>query len=75
MAAIDPAALAAVTNVTVLSVGSCAGLPSGTLDAGASAALSGNPNVTAALKTAGYTGGQVVGYALSGTSLTVYVKS
>ena len=74
MGAIDPAALAAVTNVAVFPVGSCSGLPSGTLDAGAGAALGGNPNVTAALKSAGYTGGQVVGYTLSGTSLTVYVK-
>lgn len=75
MAAIDPAALAAVTSVTVDSVGGCAGLPTGTLDAGAGAALGANPNVTAALKTAGFTAGQIVGYTLSGTSLTVYVKA
>jgi len=73
LGAIDAAALAAVTTVAVFSVGDCAGLPAGTLEPGASAALAGNTKVAEALKASGYSG-QVLGYRLEGTSLTVYVK-
>lgn len=71
--AIDAAALAAVTSVTVFSVADCSGLPSGTLDGGAAAALAGNAKVADAIKAAG-DAGDIVGYHLDGTSLTVYVK-
>ena len=73
LGAIDAAALAAVTSVAVFSVGDCAGLPAGTLEPGASAALAGNAKVSEALKASGYSG-QILGYRLEGTSLTVYVK-
>lgn len=75
MGAIDATALASVSDVTVLTVNDCSGLPEGTLDAGAAAALAGNSAVSAAIDAAGYQGQQVVGYSLDGTSLTVYVKT
>ncbi|HVX72546.1 MAG TPA: hypothetical protein VHB19_07050 [Devosia sp.] len=75
VAAIDAAALAAVTNVTVFSLTDCSGLSDlATIDPTAQAAISTNPNVVAAIAAAGYQGQQVVGYMLDGTSLTVIVK-
>lgn len=73
--AIDTAALAAVTTVTVFGVDDCTGLGNLTaLDSGAQAALAANPDVTAALQQQGYSGGQIIGYALDGSTLVVYVK-
>jgi len=73
--AIDPSVLAAVTAVTVFSVGECGGLSDLTaIDGGAAATLAAAPSVAAALKDAGESGAQIVGYALDGTSLVVYVK-
>jgi hypothetical protein len=70
----DAAALAAVTDVTVFDLGTCASLPQlGALDGTATAALQANAAVQAAIQAAGQTGGQVVGYMMDGASLTVYV--
>jgi hypothetical protein len=75
VAAIDAAALAAVTNVTVFSLTDCSGLSDlATIAPTAQAAISTNPPVVAAIAAAGYQGQQVVGYMLDGTSLTVIVK-
>lgn len=73
--AIDTAALAAVTTVTVFGVDDCTGLGNLTaLDSGAQAALAANPDVTAALQQQGYSGAEVIGYAVDGSTLVVYVK-
>jgi len=74
--AIDATALAAVTTVTVLSTSDCSGLTDlAAMDPGAQAAISANASVAAAITAAGYSGAEVVGYALDGSSLTVIVKT
>jgi hypothetical protein len=61
--------------VTVVSVSACSGLADlAQLDASATAALSTDPEVVAALQAQGQSGAEIVGYALEGTSLTVYVR-
>lgn len=68
----DAAALAAVTSVTVFTVGDCSGL--GAIDGGTQATLGTHPAVVAALAAAGETGAEIVAYALDDASLTVFVK-
>ena len=68
--AIDSAALAAATMVNVELVSDCSGVAQ--LDSGASAALSANSKVAAAVQAAG--GDEVVGYDFDGTTLTVFAK-
>lgn len=73
--AVDPAALVAVSSVTVFALNDCTSVSDlAAIDAGASAELVSNPNVAAALQAQGYSGAEIVGYALDGSSLTVYVK-
>jgi hypothetical protein len=65
-----------VTTVTVLSTSDCSGLTDlAAIDPGAQAAIGANASVAAAIQAAGYSGAQVIGYALEGTSLTVIVKT
>ena len=74
--AIDAAALAAVTSVTVFAVDDCSGLGDlATMDATALAAIGTNKRVTDALTAQGEGGAEIVAYRLEGTSLTVYVRS
>ena len=63
-----------MTKVTVLTTMGCdlSGLAG--MDAGANAALSGNAAVAKAIKDAGYSGQEIAGYMMDGTSLTVYVN-
>ena len=68
-------ALAAVTNVQVFSVSDCSGLSDlAMMDATASTNLAGNVRVAAALQAAGESGAEIVGYAVEGSTLVVYVK-
>lgn len=70
---IDTAALALVTDVTVLAVSDCSNLAD--LSGGSAIAdITTNARVEAAIQAAGYTGAEVVGYTLDGTALTVYVR-
>jgi hypothetical protein len=71
--AMDAAALAAVTSVSVVSVDDCSGLPE--TDAGTNAEIAANPLVVDAFAASGQVGAEVVAYTLDGTSLTVYVRS
>jgi hypothetical protein len=65
-----------VTTVTVLSTNDCSGLSDlAAIDPGAQTAISTNASVVAAIQAAGYSGAEVVGYSLEGTSLTVIVKA
>jgi len=65
-----------VTTVTVLSTSDCSGLADlAAIDPAARAAISTNTSVIAAIQAAGYSGAEVVGYSLEGTSLTVIVKA
>ena len=74
--AIDAAALAAVTSVTVFTVDDCSGLGDlATMDATALAAVSTSQVVIDALAAQGESGGEIIAYTLDGTSLTVYVRS
>jgi hypothetical protein len=76
LTAIDAAALAAVTSVTVFAVDDCSGLGGlAEIDGGAVATLQTNQMVTDALTAQGQAGGEVVAYMIDGTSLTVYVRS
>ena len=71
----DSAVLAGVTTITVFSTSDCSGLAGlNTLDAGTGAELAANASVAKAITDAGYTGQQIAGYTVDGTSLTVYVK-
>jgi hypothetical protein len=73
--AIDPTALAAVTDVQVFALGDCAGLPDlAAMDAGATASIGTSPAVATALQAAGETGADIVGYTVEGATLIVYVK-
>jgi hypothetical protein len=72
--AMDADVLAAVTSVTVLSVGDCSGLPEATA-AGTYAQVAANPLVVEALAANGQDDGEIVAYTIDGTSLTVYVRS
>jgi len=68
-------ALAAVTNVQVFSVSDCSGLSDlAMMDATASTNLAGDVRVAAALQAAGESGAEIVGYAVEGSTLVVYVK-
>jgi hypothetical protein len=74
--AIDPAALAGVTSVTVLDVSACVSLTDLTVLSGnALADVTTNAQVQAALQSTGQVGAEVVGYTLEGTSLTVYIRA
>jgi hypothetical protein len=64
--------LSAVSTVKVLAVADASGL---VLDGGPNSALTGNPKVTDALTKGGYSGSQIIGYAMDGSDLTVYVKA
>jgi hypothetical protein len=76
LTAIDAAALAAVTSVTVFAVDDCTGLGDlATLDATALAAIGTNQIVLDALAAAGESGAEIIAYTLDGTSLTVYVRA
>ena len=76
LTAIDVAALAAVTSVTVFAVDDCTGLGDlATLDATALAAIGTNQIVLDALAAAGESGAEIIAYTLDGTSLTVYVRA
>jgi len=44
------------------------------LDQGSAAALGTNTKVSDAIKAAGYAGQDILGYAMDGASLTLYVK-
>jgi hypothetical protein len=58
-----------------MSTTDCSGLTDlAAIDPGAQAAIAANASVAAAIQSAGYSGAQVVGYSLNGTSLTVIVK-
>jgi hypothetical protein len=70
----DADMLAAVTSVTVLSVGDCSGLPEATA-AGTYAQVAANPLVVEALAANGQDDGEIVAYTIDGTSLTLYVRS
>ncbi|MEO8757624.1 MAG: hypothetical protein ABI398_07715 [Devosia sp.] len=73
-AALDTAALATVTDVTVFKLTDCASVPTvGAIDGSATAALQANAAVQAAITASGETGAQIVGYMMDGASLTVYV--
>lgn len=76
IAAIDAAALDAVTSVTVLSTSDCSGL-TGVAGAGADiqSSLRSNATVAAALQAQGDVSTEIVGYVLDGTSLTVFVRN
>lgn len=68
--AANRAPLADVSRVTVFSVSNDSGIllhrnPD----------LAANPQIAAAITRAGYTGSEIIGYNVDGSSLTVYVKS
>lgn len=68
--------LAAVTSVTVYEVSACSNLTDMAPMAGTAAdTLGANASVKSAIDAAGYSGDEIVGYMVDGTSLTVYVKS
>lgn len=69
--ALDAAALAAVTSVTVFAVDDCSGIQA----APDTAAIGTNQAVIDAMAAAGETGAEIVSYTLDGTSLSVYVRS
>ncbi len=71
--ALDEASLAAVTSVTVVTIGECDGLEA--IDGSAQATLSAHPAVVAALAAAGESGREIVAYTLTDGSLTVYVRA
>ena len=62
-----------MTTVTVLTTTGCDLSGLAAMDAGANAALAGNAAVAKAIADGGYTGQQIAGYMMDGTSLTVYV--
>ncbi len=64
--------LSSVNSVKVLAVADATGL---VLDGGPNSALTSNPKVTDALTQGGYSGSQIIGYAMDGSDLTVYVKA
>jgi hypothetical protein len=64
--------LSAISTVKVLAVADASGL---VLDGGPNSALTSNPKVTDALTKGGYSGSQIIGYAMDGSDLTVYVKA
>ena len=75
VAMLAPGDLAAITSVTIFAVDDCSSLGDlAAMDAGAIATLTTNPQVQAALNAQGEFGGEITGYTLSDTSLTVYVR-
>src|SRR3569833_298831 len=70
---LDASVLAKVTSITVFSSDDCTGSPT-SIESGAQTSLSSSAAVTKAIAAAGYQGQTIDGYALDGTSLTVYVK-
>ena len=73
-APLDMAAVTAATSVTVIELTDCSAQQT-MATADVSAALTANPAVAAALQASGNTGGEIVGAAVEGTSLTVYIKT
>jgi len=64
-----------VTSVQVFALNDCAGLTDlATVDAVAAATIGASSAVASALQAAGYTGADIAGYTVEGTTLIVYVK-
>lgn len=71
---VGAATLQAATKVTIIAVKDCTGLTLAN-DPDAVATLGANQSVQAALKTAGNTNNEIIGYAMDGSTIDVYVKS
>lgn len=72
--AVPAVTLQSTTKVSIIGVKDCTGLSLAD-DPGASASLSANPAVRKAMSDAGNTNNDIIGYAMDGATLDVYVKA